>query len=164
MVGDNAELAEQLAFLQNSVGAVQGPFDSFLALRGLKTLHLRMRAHCENAQAHGASGWRRIRRSSSVLYPGLPSRIRSTRWRSARWTASAAWSAICVKGGLDERASASASAASCSRSPRVLGGVESLVEHPAIMTHASVPAERRAELGIDERWCGCRSASRTSTT
>src|SRR5690606_32747050 len=51
VVGDNEELAEQLAFLQNSVGAVQGPFDSFLALRGLKTLHLRMRAHCENAQA-----------------------------------------------------------------------------------------------------------------
>src|SRR6476469_6778833 len=51
VVGDNAELAEQLAFLQNSIGAVQGPFDSFLALRGLKTLHLRMRAHCENAQA-----------------------------------------------------------------------------------------------------------------
>jgi cystathionine gamma-lyase len=51
VVGDNAELAEQLAFLQNSIGAVQGPFDSFLALRGLKTLHLRMRAHCDNALA-----------------------------------------------------------------------------------------------------------------
>src|SRR3546814_14370992 len=51
VVGDNAELADKLAFLQNSAGAVQGPFDSFLALRGLKTLHLRMKAHCENAQA-----------------------------------------------------------------------------------------------------------------
>src|SRR3546814_7271793 len=72
VVGDNAELADKLAFLQNSAGAVQGPFDSFLALRGLKTLHLRMKAHCENAQAlagflqsHPAIG--------EVIYPGLES-------------------------------------------------------------------------------------------
>ena len=62
VVGDDAELAEQMTFLQNAVGGVQGPFDSFLALRGLKTLHLRMKAHCENAQAL-ADGWRRTRRS-----------------------------------------------------------------------------------------------------
>jgi cystathionine beta-lyase/cystathionine gamma-synthase len=72
VVGADAELAEQLAFLQNSVGAVQGPFDSFLALRGLKTLHLRMRAHCANAQAlaewlQGHAG------VVDVIYPGLAS-------------------------------------------------------------------------------------------
>src|SRR5690606_13415414 len=72
VVGDNADLAERMAFLQNSAGGVQGPFDSFLALRGLKTLHLRMRAHCENAQelaeflqAHAAV--------EDVIYPGLAS-------------------------------------------------------------------------------------------
>ncbi|HET7126166.1 MAG TPA: aminotransferase class V-fold PLP-dependent enzyme, partial [Lysobacter sp.] len=72
VVGDNAELAEQLAFLQNSVGAVQGPFDSFLALRGLKTLHLRMKAHCENAQA--LAEWLQSHPAiEAVIYPGLAS-------------------------------------------------------------------------------------------
>src|SRR5690606_1325770 len=72
VVGDNEDLAERMAFLQNSCGAVQGPFDSFLALRGLKTLHLRMRAHCDNAlaiaqflESHAAV--------DSVIYPGLAS-------------------------------------------------------------------------------------------
>ena len=70
VVGDNAELGEQLAFLQNSVGAVQGPFDSFLALRGLKTLHLRMQAHCANAQA--LAEWLQTHDAvSDVIYPGL---------------------------------------------------------------------------------------------
>ena len=72
VVGDNAELAEQLAFLQNSVGAVQGPFDSFLALRGLKTLHLRMKAHCDNAQA--LAEWLQSHAAvDEVIYPGLAS-------------------------------------------------------------------------------------------
>ncbi|MDQ3057819.1 MAG: PLP-dependent aspartate aminotransferase family protein, partial [Pseudomonadota bacterium] len=70
VVGDNSELAEQLAFLQNSIGAVQGPFDSFLALRGLKTLHLRMRAHCDNAQV--LSEWLQTHPAiEQVIYPGL---------------------------------------------------------------------------------------------
>jgi cystathionine gamma-lyase len=70
VVGGNTELAEQMAFLQNSIGAVQGPFDSFLALRGLKTLHLRMKAHCENAMAlaEWLQGQAAIER---VIYPGL---------------------------------------------------------------------------------------------
>ena len=89
-----------MTFLQNAIGGVQGPFDSFLALRGLKTLHLRMKAHCENAQAlaewlRQPSGDREGR--STRAWP----RTRSTSWRSARWTASAAWSAICIKGGLE---------------------------------------------------------------
>src|SRR3546814_4789708 len=72
VVGDNAELADKLAFLQNSAGAVQGPFDSFLALRGLKTLHLRMKAHCENAQA--LAGFLASHPAiEEVIYPGLES-------------------------------------------------------------------------------------------
>src|SRR3546814_17413868 len=72
VVGDNAELADKLAFLQNSAGAVQGPFDSILALRGLKTLHLRMKAHCENAQA--LAGFLASHPAiEGVLYPGLES-------------------------------------------------------------------------------------------
>src|SRR5690606_20262937 len=72
VVGDDAELAEQLTFLQNAVGGVQGPFDSFLALRGLKTLHLRMKAHCENALA--LAGWLQTHPGvDKVIYPGLPS-------------------------------------------------------------------------------------------
>ena len=69
VVGDDAELAEQMAFLQNSIGAVQGPFDSFLALRGLKTLHLRMKAHCANAQAL-AEWLRNAPGDEKVIYPG----------------------------------------------------------------------------------------------
>src|SRR3546814_14264133 len=72
VVGDNAELADKLAFLQNSAGAVQGPFDSFLALRGLKTLHLRMKAHCENAQAL-AEFLQTHPAIAEVIYPGLES-------------------------------------------------------------------------------------------
>src|SRR5690606_27948866 len=72
VTGDNGELAEQLAFLQNSIGAVQGPFDSFLALRGLKTLHLRMKAHCANAMA--LAQWLETHPAvEKVLYPGLAS-------------------------------------------------------------------------------------------
>ena len=149
VVGDDAELAEQLAFLQNSVGAVQGPFDSFLALRGLKTLHLRMRAHCENAQALARVPGRRIRRSRRSSIPGLAShpqhaladaadgRLRRHRHRSGSRAASTA-------------RSASASARELFTLAESLGGVESLVNHPAVMTHASVPAERRRLLGIDD--------------
>jgi cystathionine gamma-lyase len=88
VVGDNAELAEQMTFLQNAVGGVQGPFDSFLALRGLKTLHLRMRAHCENAQAW-PNGCNASRRSSKVIYPGLAAHPQHA-LAKRRWTASAA--------------------------------------------------------------------------
>ncbi len=82
VVGDNPELAERLTFLQNSVGAVAGPFDSFLALRGLKTLALRMQRHCENA-LELARGWSGIRKSSACIIRGWP-RIRSTRWRARK--------------------------------------------------------------------------------
>jgi cystathionine gamma-lyase len=147
VVGDDAELAEQMTFLQNAVGGVQGPFDSFLALRGLKTLHLRMRAHCANAQelaewlaAHPAI--------EKVIYPGLPDHPQHALARR-QMDGFGGMISVYVRGGLDaarrmmERCRLFALAES-------LGGVESLINHPAIMTHASVPAEQRARLGIHD--------------
>ena len=147
VVGDDAELSEQMTFLQNAIGSVQGPFDSFLALRGLKTLHLRMKAHCESAlelaqwlESHPAV--------EKVIYPGLQSQPqRALAQRQMRGFGGMI--SIYVKGGLDaaprmmERCELFALAES-------LGGVESLINHPAIMTHASVPPENRARLGITD--------------
>ncbi len=147
VVGDDEELAGQLAFLQNSVGAVQGPFDSFLALRGLKTLHLRMRAHCENAQAlaeflvtHPAI--------EKVVYPGLPAHPQHA-LAARQMDGFGGIVSIWTKGGFD------GAKRFCERThlftlAESLGGVESLVNHPAVMTHASVPADRRKLLGIDD--------------
>lgn len=147
VVGDNAELAEQVAFLQNSVGAVQGPFDSFLALRGLKTLHLRMRAHCENALA--LAEWLQTHPGvSEVIYPGLPSHPHHA--LAARQMAGfGGMLSIRLKGGFE------AAKRFCERLQlftlaESLGGVESLVNHPAVMTHASIPSDRRAQLGIGD--------------
>ena len=145
VVGDEPELAEQMTFLQNAVGGVQGPFDSFLALRGLKTLHLRMRAHCENAMA--LAQWLETHPAiEKVIYPGLASHPQHE-LAKRQMSGFGGIVTIYVKGGLDaarrmlERCKLFALAES-------LGGVESLVNHPAIMTHASVPPERRAALGI----------------
>lgn len=147
VVGDNAELAEQLAFLQNSVGAVQGPFDSFLALRGLKTLHLRMRAHCENALA--LAEWLQTQDAvAEVIYPGLPTHPHHA--LAARQMAGfGGMLSIRLKGGFE------AAKRFCERLQlftlaESLGGVESLVNHPAVMTHASIPPDRRAQLGIGD--------------
>ncbi|MDB5988482.1 MAG: cystathionine gamma-lyase [Nevskia sp.] len=158
IVGDNAELSEQLVFLQNAVGAVAGPFDSFLALRGVKTLALRMQRHCENALA--LASWLEAHpRVERVHYPGLASHPqhalarRQMRAPGANGTpAFGGMISIELKGGLDaarrflERCQIFALAES-------LGGVESLIEHPAIMTHASVPAATRAALGISDSLC-----------
>jgi cystathionine gamma-lyase len=145
IVGDDAELAEKMAFLQNAVGGVQGPFDSFLALRGLKTLHLRMKAHCENAAA--LAEWLQTHPGiERVIYPGLTSHPQHE-LAKRQMDGCGGMVTIFVKGGLDgakrfcERTELFALAES-------LGGVESLVNHPAIMTHASVPPERRAQLGL----------------
>jgi len=147
VVGDNAELAEQLAFLQNSAGAVQGPFDSFLALRGLKTLHLRMKAHCENAQALAEflDGHAAV---EQVIYPGLASHPQHA-LAERQMDGFGGIISVRIKGGFE------AAKRFCERTElftlaESLGGVESLVNHPAVMTHASVPAERRAELGMHD--------------
>jgi cystathionine gamma-lyase len=145
VVGDDAELAEKMTFLQNAVGGVQGPFDSFLALRGLKTLHLRMKAHCENA-GELAAWLEKHPAIDKVIYPGLASHPQHA-LAKRQMHGFGGMISIYVKGGADaarrmmERCKLFALAES-------LGGVESLVNHPAIMTHASVPPERRAALGI----------------
>ncbi len=147
VAGANAELAEQMAFLQNSVGAVAGPFDSFLAMRGLKTLHLRMRAHCESAMSIAA--WLEKHPSiDRVIYPGLKSHPQHA-LAKRQMDGFGGIISVEVKGGLRkarrmlERCKLFALAES-------LGGVESLIEHPAIMTHASVPPANRKRLGISD--------------
>lgn len=147
VVGDDVEVAEKLAFLQNAIGGVQGPFDSFLALRGLKTLHLRMKAHCENALA--LAQWLETHPAiEKVIYPGLashPQHALATRQMQGY----GGIISIVLKGGFD------AARGFCENTKlftlaESLGGVESLVNHPAVMTHASVPVERREKLGITD--------------
>jgi cystathionine gamma-lyase len=141
------ELAERMAFLQNSVGAVAGPFDSFLALRGLKTLALRMQAHCANA-LELAKWLEKHAAVERVIYPGLKSHPQHALARR-QMHGGGGIVTIEVKGGLKkarrmlERCELFALAES-------LGGVESLIEHPAIMTHASVPPANRKRLGISD--------------
>jgi cystathionine gamma-lyase len=147
VVGENAELKERLAFLQNAIGAIAGPFDSFLALRGLKTLALRMERHCQNALAV-ARFLEAHPNVERVFYPGLPSHPQHELARRQMQGFGGMVTAV-LKGGLTdahrflERCEIFALAES-------LGGVESLVEHPAIMTHASLPPEVRARLGIGD--------------
>ena len=147
VVGDNTGLAEQMAFLQNSIGAVQGPFDSFLALRGLKTLPLRMKAHCANAMA--LAQWLETQPSvEKVIYPGLTSHPQHE-LATRQMNGYGGIVSIVLKGGFE------AAKRFCERTElftlaESLGGVESLVNHPAVMTHASIPVERREKLGISE--------------
>lgn len=146
-VTNDDALAEQLAFLQNSIGSVPGPFDSFLALRGLKTLDIRMERHCRNAQKI-AEWLEKDSRVESVIYPGLASHAQFELAQS-QMRAAGGIVTFFTKGGIEEartfleRCELFALAES-------LGGVESLVDHPAIMTHASVPADKRAALGISD--------------
>jgi len=139
------ELFEGLRFLQNAVGGVPSPMDSFLVLRGLKTLHVRMDRHCENAiaLARFLEGHRQVER---VTYPGLASHPQHALARRQMRGAGGMLTFV-IRGGLDaaRRFLEAVRIFACAES---LGGVESLVEHPAIMTHASVPKETRERLGI----------------
>src|SRR5690606_17808170 len=147
-VTNDPELAERIAFLQNAVGAIAGPFDSFLALRGLKTLALRMRQCSENALAI-AEWLEKHPRVARVIYPGLPSH---PQYELAKRQMKNGFSGIVtffVKGGLNE-AKAFLEKLEIFTIAESLGGVESLVDHPGLMTHASIPPEKRAELGIDD--------------
>ena len=147
VVGDDAELAEQMAFLQNSIGAVQGPFDSFLALRGLKTLHLRMKAHCESALA--LAQWLETHPGvEKVIYPGLASHPQNA-LAAKQMRGYGGIISIVLKGGF-ETARKFCESTRLFTLAESLGGVESLVNHPAVMTHASVPVERRETLGISD--------------
>lgn len=147
VVGKNNDLAEQLAFLQNSLGAIAGPFDSFLALRGVKTLSLRMERHCQNALA--LAHWLKTRPEvTRVIYPGLTDHPQHA---LAKQQMSSFGGMISVELACDltttcrilEHCQLFALAES-------LGGVESLIEHPASMTHASIPATQRQQLGIQD--------------
>ncbi len=139
--------AEQLGFLQNSVGAIQGPFDSFLVLRGIKTLALRLERHCDNALelARWLEREPKVRR---VFYPGLESHPQHA---LAKRQMNGFGGIISIELACDlagarrflERCEVFTLAES-------LGGVESLIEHPALMTHATIPAEQRAQLGISD--------------
>jgi cystathionine gamma-lyase len=147
VVREHADLPDRLAFLQNAVGGIQGPFDSFLALRGLKTLAIRMERHCSNAQAVAEylAGHPKVDR---VYYPGLPGHPQHALAKRQMASYGGMVTAV-LKGGMAEsrrfleRVELFALAES-------LGGVESLIEHPAIMTHASIPADVRAKLGVND--------------
>lgn len=147
VVGDNQPLIEQMAFLQNSIGAIQGPFDSFLALRGLKTLALRMERHCANAMQI-AQWLEQHPKIQKVYYPGLASHPQHELAKK-QMHAFGGIVTVVLKGDLKdttrflERCELFTLAES-------LGGVESLIDHPAIMTHASIPAETRSQLGISD--------------
>jgi cystathionine gamma-lyase len=147
VVGDDDALAERLGFLQNAVGAIAAPFDSFLALRGVKTLALRMERAADNALviARHLAARKDIRR---VIYPGLESHPQHTLARRQMATGGAMVSVV-IDGGI-ARARRMLERCQLFTLAESLGGVESLIEHPAIMTHASIPPERRAEIGIDD--------------
>jgi cystathionine gamma-lyase len=147
VIGENKELKERIFYLQNAVGGILGPFDSFMAMRGVKTLALRMRQHCQSGMiiARHLEAHPRIER---VIYPGLESHPQHDLAKRQMEGFGGMVTAF-IKGELSdarrflERCEIFALAES-------LGGVESLIEHPAIMTHASVPPEVRAELGISD--------------
>ena len=147
VVVKDAALKDQLAFLQNAVGAIAGPFDSFLAHRGLKTLGLRMERHCQNAAAI-AEWLENHKKIERVIYPGLKSHPQHDLARTQMSGGGGMISAI-VKGGLESsrRFLKTCEVFTLAES---LGGIESLIEHPALMTHASIPADVRAKIGIDD--------------
>ena len=147
VVGD-AELGERIGFLQNAIGAVGGPFDSFLALRGLKTLPLRMR-HSSESALEIASMLERHPRVERVLYPGLPSHPQYALAQRQMANGGSGIVTFFLKGALPE-ARRFLERLEVFTLAESLGGVESLVDHPAIMTHASVPPEARAKLGISD--------------
>ena len=141
------ELADQVLYLQNAVGSIMNPFDSFLLLRSLKTLAVRMERHCENAMEI-ANFLENHKAIEQVIYPGLKSHPQHG-LANKQMRGYGGMLTVILKGGLDsaklflERTEIFALAES-------LGGVESLIEHPAIMTHASIPPEVRKEIGISD--------------
>ena len=146
VVRDGA-LAEQLGFIQNAAGGIAGPFDSFLAMRGVKTLAVRMRQHCENARtiAHWLEQRSDIQR---VLYPGLPSHPQHA--LAGQQMADYGGMVTMIVDGGEERARRVLERFRVFALAESLGGVESLIEHPGIMTHASIPPEIRRGLGIED--------------
>ena len=147
IVGENIELVEQLSFLQNSIGAIAAPFDSFLALRGLKTLDVRMERHCNNAMelAHWLTKHPKV---NKVIYPGLtnhPQHILAKK----QMTAFGGMISVDLNCTYQDTIKMLEQCQIFSLAES-LGGVESLIEHPATMTHASIPKATREALGITD--------------
>ncbi len=152
LVTSRKDLADELRFLQNSIGAILGPFESYMTLRGMKTLALRMRQHCASAQR--LAKWLEAHpKVAKVAYPCLPSHpqheLAERQMRIDGHSTGGGMITMWLEGGLTEarRFLENVRLFTLAES---LGGVESLIEHPAIMTHASVPPETRAKLGISD--------------
>jgi cystathionine gamma-lyase len=146
LVTSRDDLAENLGFLQNAAGGVPGPFDCWLALRGIKTLPLRMQRHCENGMA--LATWLAARKDvQKVYYPGLPDHPQH---QLARRQMSAFGGMISIDLGDVARARRVAESTTIFALAESLGGVESLIGHPASMTHAAVPKALRDELGLTD--------------
>ena len=144
---DREELASEILYLQNAVGSIMNPFDSFLLLRSLKTLPIRMERHCSNAhkialylESHDAI--------EKVIYPGLESHPQHEIAKK-QMNGFGGMISVVLKGGL-ESATKFLERTELFSLAESLGGVESLIEHPAIMTHASIPPEIREEIGISD--------------
>lgn len=149
IVGDNDELVEKMAYLQNAVGAIAGPFDSFLVLRGLKTLAVRMQRHTENAMELAA--WLECHpKIEKVYYPGLKNHPQHELAKQ-QMALFGGMIGVCVKGDL-EYTKNMLSRCQIFTLAESLGGVESLIEHPAIMTHASIPKADRETMGIADNF------------
>ena len=148
IVRQGCELTERIAYLQNAIGGVPGPFDSFLTLRGIKTLALRMERHCGNALAI-AQFLEQHPQVERVYYPGLPSHAQHALARRQMTGGYGGIVTAVLRGGLPA-ARRALEACELFALAESLGGVESLIEHPGIMTHASLPAAIRATLGISD--------------
>jgi len=147
VVGDNADLMDRLKFIQNSTGGILGPFDSFLALRGVKTLDVRMERH--TASAMKIAAWlAKHPKIEKVYYPGLPDHPQHALAKKQMRGFGGMVTAV-IKGDLSA-SRRMLSACQVFTLAESLGGVESLIEHPAIMTHASVPKDQREKLGISD--------------
>lgn len=148
LVTADAELAKRIKFLQNSVGGIMGPFDAFLANRGLKTLALRMKAHCENALT--IARWLETRAGiAKVIYPGLIAHPQHELAARQMHGGFGGMVTVILEGDL-ERTKRVLERVQVFTLAESLGGVESLVNHPAIMTHASVPKEVREAGGVTD--------------
>lgn len=147
VVKERADLIEKMGFLQNAIGSIAGPFDSFLVLRGIKTLALRMKAHCENAQilSDFLSQHKRVKK---VIYPGLLSHPGHSLAKE-QMQGYGGMITVVLDANLQQTCEV-ISRTELFTLAESLGGVESLIEHPAIMTHASIPEKMRQQLGIED--------------
>ena len=148
VVGNKPELIEKIGFLQNAIGSIASPFDSFLGHRGAKTLGIRMERHCENALA--LAGWLEKHKAvDKVIYPGLKSHPQHALAKKQMQNGYSGMISVILKGGT-KKAHDALKKCRVFTLAESLGGIESLIEHPASMTHASIPVEIRKKIGIED--------------